>query len=296
LLFKARLGQRLGQQGAPFVQAPTLSSREKLNRFALSSAEFFDVRGLKKRIVEMSTEANRLPNRTRNLLFDLVPTISFILVFIVIFGAPEGGTFWNRLEKFDGLIAGALAIFAAFITVRQMRKTDDVQDERHTQIMALSLRPAHLTLNRAVTPHLDLLATLHQALFQHARAISDASEEVLWKDHLILQEGRIYLGLTSTIAATLRQEAMTSALPLFDGSLTDLFLKIDTAAIHASETLQKYTRKVESYSIARDEISALDKVHLEVMRSELLTLILYLPQFISKLAELERVYAKYQVE
>ncbi|WP_156034898.1 hypothetical protein [Pseudorhizobium marinum] len=74
------------------------------------------------------------------MLFDLVPTVSFVIVFIVIAGDPGPDTFYDRLAKFNGLIAGALAIFAAYITVRAMRRTDAEQERRHRREMRQLLR------------------------------------------------------------------------------------------------------------------------------------------------------------
>lgn len=90
----------------------------------------------------MSTSRNyQLPEHTRQRLFDLIPTLSFCFIFMVIVFSPEGGTTYNRIREFDGLIASAFAILAAFITVRQMKKSDDKQEERHSQLMELQLLP-----------------------------------------------------------------------------------------------------------------------------------------------------------
>ncbi|MGR9345868.1 hypothetical protein ACU8NW_14790 [Rhizobium leguminosarum] len=59
--------------------------------------------------------------------------------------------------QFQTLITGALAVFAAHYTVRQMQRSDQKSDERHNQLMDLSVRPIRLKVNRSVFPMVELI-------------------------------------------------------------------------------------------------------------------------------------------
>lgn len=232
----------------------------------------------------------RLPEGTRRLLFDMVPTISFILVFVVIFAAPDGGTFWNRLAQFDGLIAGALAIFAAFITVRQMRSTDRDSERRHDEIMALSLRPNRLAINRAVTPQVPELWELHEKLRTYGDTILESREDVVWKHHYVFKDGVKLRYITLEIMNTVRRNTIKTAMPLLDGNITHWLLETDRLADAAHEILADYVRSFEQYQMADETIVETSQKRLAWLRTNLLMMIDTLPLFLAGLEKLEREY------
>lgn len=162
----------------------------------------------------MKNDGYKMPERTRRMLYDLVPTISFVTTFLVIFGAPEGGSFYERLEKFDGLIAGALAIFAAYVTVRAMRESDDKQEKRHRREMALATRHDNakvLRLVAAVPSHLRQTAV---AIDRFAAALPAGQLEPEWN-----AENRANAGYavyqTKQISGLLGKSTIVDCEPLF---------------------------------------------------------------------------------
>lgn len=66
----------------------------------------------------------------------------------------------NWLYRWSTLLAGILAVGAAFITVRAMMHTDVRQQRRHDELMKLNLRAERLIANRAAKPWPSQLRTI----------------------------------------------------------------------------------------------------------------------------------------
>jgi hypothetical protein len=82
-------------------------------------------------------------------------SVSFICFFVVPFVSSKELFPWIEfLNKYQTLIGGVLAIFAAILTIGQMRKSDEVNQKRHDQLIELSLRGEHLQVARAINPSL----------------------------------------------------------------------------------------------------------------------------------------------
>ncbi|MEL6503464.1 MAG: hypothetical protein AAFQ10_03315 [Pseudomonadota bacterium] len=93
----------------------------------------------------------------------LIPVVSrhpiltimvIVLIAIVIIGTvfiDENGALNAWLNRWQTLITGVLATLAAYLTVRQIHFSDDRQEVRHEQLMALGLRRDALLLNRAAS-------------------------------------------------------------------------------------------------------------------------------------------------
>jgi hypothetical protein len=98
-----------------------------------------------------------MAGKVRRVLFGAA--VAVLLTAIVppaLFGeAPkyedrDGGDPWrNFLLDFQTLITGFFAIGAAYVTVWQMRATDNASEKRHRQLVTLSLRADRLRLDRA---------------------------------------------------------------------------------------------------------------------------------------------------
>ncbi|GAA5626998.1 hypothetical protein Brsp05_02281 [Brucella sp. NBRC 12953] len=83
------------------------------------------------------------------------------LAALVAFVAIVPPTLWHDhlndpwakwVYDYQPLIAGAFAIFAAYLTVNTMRETDDRQESRHQELMRLNLRRDQLIARRAAHP------------------------------------------------------------------------------------------------------------------------------------------------
>ncbi|KQY21024.1 hypothetical protein [Rhizobium sp. Root483D2] len=88
---------------------------------------------------------------------------SFAILFTAMAIIPPamlGGTegqIWAFVEKYQTLIAGVLAVAAAWGTVRQMQRSDLKSDLRHQDLIYLALRADRLRVMRLMTPHGSLV-------------------------------------------------------------------------------------------------------------------------------------------
>ncbi len=84
-----------------------------------------------------------------------------LLVFVMTFFAPNANVAYGKIggfiEKFQTLITGFGAIFAAFVTVRQMRKSDEAQDKRHRDNLNVATMDKRLQIERLTTRFVECL-------------------------------------------------------------------------------------------------------------------------------------------
>lgn len=85
-------------------------------------------------------EAEEVPEDSRLLTKFIAPVVGLITVVVIAFSAAMNDPWYARLKDWQTLITGLLAIFAAYITVLQMRISDERAEERHRDLMGLSLR------------------------------------------------------------------------------------------------------------------------------------------------------------
>lgn len=78
----------------------------------------------------------------------MVPTVFVSMIVLIIAFAPDGDMWLGRIHKFQGLIAGALAILGAIMTVQKMHTSDERADKRHQYSVMLDLRSDAITIQR----------------------------------------------------------------------------------------------------------------------------------------------------
>lgn len=78
----------------------------------------------------------------------MVPTVFVFMIVLIIAFAPDGDMWLGRIHKFQGLIAGALAILGAILTVQKMHTSDERADKRHQDLVMLDLRSDAIAIQR----------------------------------------------------------------------------------------------------------------------------------------------------
>gem|GEM_PF-5749877 len=78
-----------------------------------------------------------------------VEGVESLLAFI---RGNETNCFWGYLYDFQTLITGLAAVAAAAMTIRQMMQTDRASDQRHRELMELTVRSDRALIERLINP------------------------------------------------------------------------------------------------------------------------------------------------
>ncbi|EHS51519.1 hypothetical protein PDO_1910 [Rhizobium sp. PDO1-076] len=113
-----------------------------------------------------------MPHKSQILKLVVVVAAATILP-AVLFGEARtvdgqaGGDPWrNFFLDFQTLVGGALAVFAAWLTVDKMESTDLRAQKRHEELVQLSLRADRLSIERLLFPQLSELRVIYKRLKQ----------------------------------------------------------------------------------------------------------------------------------
>lgn len=87
----------------------------------------------------------------------------FIMVLIIGTWGPailgdRNDPWWKFVYEFQTLIAGTLAVFAAYLSIAQMRFSEESQELRHRELVEKSENPTRLLVDREVRLKLTLLS------------------------------------------------------------------------------------------------------------------------------------------
>ncbi len=90
-----------------------------------------------------------------NRLIGLFALIALIAIVPPTMWQDHSEDRWAKwIYDYQPLIAGAFAIFAAYLTISTMRETDDRQELRHQELMRLNLKRDQLIARRAAHPQI----------------------------------------------------------------------------------------------------------------------------------------------
>jgi hypothetical protein len=210
----------------------------------------------------------KLPEETKALLFNMVPTISFVLVGLAILCAPGEGSLYDRLRDFDGLIAAALAIFAAYITVRQMRLSDIKSDARHEDVLKLSVRGDSLRIERALNPQGAELENLLRDMQNYHEAVEAASNSQHRVGEVLLMNSGGHIRVAIGTLEVLNRPHFIDGAVLFDGELTDRIFKLTKNIEGTFDKLERareiYRREDSNYEEEAEEAEWLENYALDI--------------------------------
>lgn len=99
-----------------------------------------------------------------------------MLVFPLVF-MPTDGPWLKNVKDFQTLFAGILAVMAAWLTVLQMRKTDEKSALRHDELIRLQTRPDALKIERLLNPTFGMLRVDYKLLRDVQFEASDNDED-----------------------------------------------------------------------------------------------------------------------
>jgi hypothetical protein len=150
------------------------------------------------------------------------------------------------------LIAGFLAVLAAWLTIRQMQLTDDRQQRRHEELVKLTLRADRLRVRRAAyrrTDDMRQLADEFEGLRQKLQAgLSDQAEEPLIQEAWRARQNS--MRKCSDAIDLIRDDLVSAATDLFDAHLAtglkELFQVVETCSIRLTFSQDCFDEKRRS--------------------------------------------------
>ncbi|NSZ48475.1 hypothetical protein G6L63_11195 [Agrobacterium vitis] len=122
----------------------------------------------------------------------------------------------NYISEFQTLITGLAAVCAAYLTVREMRKTEEKQHQRHQEVMTLSVRDEYNALTRLLIPYADKLKDAFDILFELENRCPDTPQE---RDDFILTEYQSIHNAFEAISGFLESAAFQQSERYFNGAL-----------------------------------------------------------------------------
>lgn len=187
--------------------------------------------------------------------------------------------FW--LYRYQTIIAGILAIVAAAWTVYEMRRTDDRQGQRHTELVKLNLRSDSMKAARAADTFPDTLRGI--ALDLDATTLTIKS----WRSRESLSDisnfAPTLVHLARDIGTTLKMKPITDVRDILDAD--------------ASSTLESLVVRISEFqpSAMIDEIRVLGRTEerdqaIDELNSSIARLVRHVRKFAGDLERQKKVY------
>lgn len=166
-----------------------------------------------------------MSNQTK-IVKGLFAGLGVALIMPVFFGDPAsfddrsgGDPLRNLIYDFQTLIGGALAVAAAWWTVRTMEKTDIAAERRHSEQVALILRADKLAVQRAIYPQMTGLSGIGMYI-ETFKAQMLSQNTYRLQLHYIISHAFLFRGLARDILELLNLDQLKEGSRLFDGNLT----------------------------------------------------------------------------
>lgn len=161
----------------------------------------------------------------------------------------ETNCFWGFLYDFQTLITGLLAVGAATVAVWQSRKIDALQHRRHNQLVALSIRPDYLILDRAYVPVEEILDNVIEEMKAIIQALTKAPEK-MWQR--VVNDPIEFISIFQRATSTLELEEIKAAMPLFDGETAMVYSKARMKSKHLVSFFQQMQREIGGFQSTND--------------------------------------------
>lgn len=171
-------------------------------------------------------------DRTRMTYFRWVAIIGSVtaLVLVVTVGGTRcaipvaetlgdrcGNPISNWLYDFQSLVAGTLAIFAAYMTVEQMRRGELEQGKRHREMIEINSRRDWIRIRRAFYPQVEELRQSIEILQPLPFFMGLPFEDDRRKK--VISTPSIYWDAVDTIASVVEREQLLDIKELFDAEV-----------------------------------------------------------------------------
>jgi hypothetical protein len=159
-----------------------------------------------------------------------------VSVLIATFQANDNPvTRW--VSTYQTLIGGIFAIFAAYVTVYQMRDSDFENDRRHRELMSLGLRADRLRLDRAFSRNHILRSQAGEVALPAAQLLgTDSLEEMHMKLMSFSTPCKEARDRLNTFRPALEAPAIVACMDLFDGEILNSYhrLQLATRALYGN--------------------------------------------------------------
>ncbi|RVJ75110.1 hypothetical protein [Sinorhizobium medicae] len=168
----------------------------------------------------------------------------------ILFGdAPKfddrsGGDAWrNTIYDFQTLFTGLAAVAAAAMTILVMERTDARQEERHRELVQLSLRADRLRISRAVHPQLDELPYFFEDIDQLCHAFTGDPSKIRKS---IYDDPPQYARIIKNLLVFMNRTDFREARPLFDGDTAYAYDRIIDASEHLDKLWGGYEQQIRN--------------------------------------------------
>lgn len=164
-------------------------------------------------------------------------------------GTREGESSWRTfIFEFQTLIAGGLAVGAAWWTVKTMENTDVAAANRHAEQMDLVLRKDKLSVERAVNPQ---ILALESTAYHWNELRANMLKENTYYGQLayIVANAWILHDLSSSLAKLLQTDQVKEGSKLFDGILTYKLVWLHERAEEIASFSSHFPEKLFGYQI-----------------------------------------------
>lgn len=150
--------------------------------------------------------------------------IGLCVIVLVALGLPMANDLgvmpWaDWLMKYQSLIAGVLALVAAWVTVRQMRTSDDKSDLRHETLLRATNAIDRLKSERALNPALYEMGKSIIVVDDFCKAASGHRTRNGMKT-CVVEKGPAMRAATRMVQTALSRDQFRSGSVLFDGFLS----------------------------------------------------------------------------
>lgn len=150
-----------------------------------------------------------------NAVLGAVAVTGLCVVFLpTVFGERSTDVWAKWIYDFQSLFGGLFAVVAAYLTVRQMRESDEQQSSRHRELMELNLRKDKLIIQKAYDPQ---VAELYEANIFLNRYV----EFIVFKDHThgthpAIEGRHDFLRIVRSVEDVLQREQILQVKPFLD--------------------------------------------------------------------------------
>ena len=163
----------------------------------------------------------------------------FILSLAAAYLIAQAFPYGNFLYYYQSLITGLLAVAAAFITIRQMMRSDHKQDLRHREILAFGMRGELRRMDHGLHPQLEELEELANSLEQiNFNIVRDGDGDPLyrWLCEVALPLRMVVVQFNQVV----ERPAIVKASEDFNGSLSVIYAEARRAGADVERWLQRH--------------------------------------------------------
>ncbi|TAT74815.1 hypothetical protein ELH50_30300 (plasmid) [Rhizobium ruizarguesonis] len=179
-----------------------------------------------------------MSQNARNAIVVAVAVTAFMAVLPPALIGGAKGNAWKFVADYQTLITGVAAVLAAYATIRQMERTDARSEQRHRELIELSLRADKLKIARLYDPQSRDLADYIEQLSDIREFIINlhGSSEM---DYAALEsvEKPIFNAIYG-LEEILERPVWNEASPLFDGPMTSQLAELRANIHQMRVTLQ----------------------------------------------------------